>query len=287
MIRGRLRSLPIERLVTEARELCESGARELCLVGQDLTAYGRDVYGRPALEDLLRRLDSGLPDETWIRLLYLHPDRITHEFLDFIFETEKILPYLDIPIQHIDETILASMNRSPDAAHIRNLFAYLRAKNPFFALRTTIMVGFPGETEAQFRRVLEFLEEMELDRVGAFAYSPEEGTKAALLPEQVPDEIKEERLNRLMELQSRVSRERNALFIGKTLRVLIEEIDRDDNLAWGRSFRDAPEVDGMVSLEGGGALTPGSLVDATIVDFAEHDLFAEMKSNSGRKTSGM
>ena len=274
LIRGHLRSLPVERLVAEARTLCESGARELCLVGQDLTVYGKDIYGKAALEDLLKTLNSELPDETWIRLLYLHPDRITHEFLDFISGTEKILPYLDIPIQHIDETILASMNRSPDAAHIRDLFAYLRAKNPFFALRTTIMVGFPGETETRFRRILEFLEEVEFDRVGAFAYSPEEGTKAALLPKQVSDKVKKERLNRLMELQSRVSRERNSLFVGKTLRVLVEEIDLDDNLAWGRSFRDAPEVDGMVSLEGGGALTPGSWADATVMDSAEHDLFA-------------
>ena len=276
LIRGRLRSLPIEGLVAEAKELCESGAREICLVGQDLTAYGRDVYGKPALDDLLKALDSELPDETWIRLLYLHPDRITHEFLDFISGAEKILPYLDIPVQHIDEAILASMNRLPDAAHIRGIFAYLRAKNPFFALRTTIIAGFPGETEAQFRRVLDFLEETELDRVGAFAYSPEEGTKAALLPGQIPDEVKEERLGRLLELQSDISRKRNALFVGQTLRVLVEEIDHDDNLAWGRSFRDAPEVDGMVFIEGGGALTVGTYVDATVVDFAEHDLFAAL-----------
>ena len=139
------------------------------------------------------------------------------------------------------------------------------------------MVGFPGETEERFRRVLEFLEETELDRVGAFAYSPEEGTKAALLPGQVPDEIKKERLSRLMELQSGISRERNALFVGKTLRVLVEEIDPHDNLAWGRSFRDAPEVDGMISLEGGGALAPGSWADARVMDFAEHDLFAAVE----------
>jgi len=271
--------LPVERIVAEAKELCESGARELCLVGQDLTAYGRDLYGGFALENLLRRLDSELPDDTWIRLLYLHPDRITHEFLDFISGAEKILPYLDIPIQHIDEAILASMNRSPDAAHIRDLFAYARTKNPLFALRTTVIVGFPGETEARFKRVLEFLDEAELDRVGAFAYSLEEGTKAALLPEQVPNEIKEERLSRLIELQSRVSWERNALFTGHTLRVLVEEIDVDDNLAWGRSFRDAPEVDGMISLEDGGTLTPGSWVNATVIDFAEHDLFAVVKGS--------
>ncbi|MCL2009574.1 MAG: 30S ribosomal protein S12 methylthiotransferase RimO [Synergistaceae bacterium] len=277
MIRGRLRSVPVEQLAAEAKELCEGGARELCLVGQDLTAYGRDVYGEPALDVLLRALDSELPDETWIRLLYLHPDRITRKFLDFISGMDKILPYLDIPIQHIDETVLASMNRSPDAARIRDIFTYLRGKNPLFALRTTIMVGFPGETEERFRRILDFLEETELDRVGAFAYSAEEGTKAALLPNQVPDEVKQERLKRLMELQSRISSERNALFVGKTLRVLVEEIDRDDDTAWGRSFRDAPEVDGMVSLKGGGTLAPGSWADATVTDFAEHDLFAVLK----------
>jgi len=278
LIRGRLRSVPVERLVSEAKTLCESGARELCLVGQDLTVYGKDIYGKPALADLLKALNSELPDETWIRLLYLHPERITREFLDFISGTEKILPYLDIPVQHVDETILSAMNRSPDAAHIRDIFAYLRAKNPLFALRTTIMVGFPGETEAQFQRVLEFLEEVEFDRLGAFAYSPEEGTKAALLPGQISDEVKEERLSRLMELQRRISSERNSIFVGKTLRVLVEEIDRDDNLAWGRSYRDAPEVDGMISIEGGGALNPGSWVDATVTDFAEHDLFAELKN---------
>jgi len=278
LIRGRLRSVPVEQLTAEAKMLCEAGARELCLVGQDLTVYGKDLYGKPALGDLLKALNSELPSETWIRLLYLHPERITREFLDFISGAEKILPYLDIPVQHIDETILSAMNRSPDTAHIRDIFAYLRAKNPLFALRTTIMVGFPGETEAQFSRVLEFLEEVEFDRLGAFAYSPEEGTKAALLPGQVPDEVKEERLRRLMELQGRISRERNSLFVGKTLRVLVEEIDREDNLAWGRSYRDAPEVDGMISIEGGGTLTPGSWVDATVTDFAEHDLFAELQN---------
>jgi len=279
LIRGRLRSVPVEQLAAEAKTLCESGARELCLVGQDLTVYGKDIYGKPSLDNLLKTLNSELPDETWIRLLYLHPERITHEFLDFILGTEKIIPYLDIPVQHIDEAILTAMNRSPDAAHIRDVFAYLRAKNPLFALRTTIIVGFPGETEAQFNRVLDFLEEVEFDRVGAFAYSPEEGTKAALLPGQIPDKVKEERLARLMELQGRISRERNSLFADKTLRVLVEEIDRDDNLAWGRSYRDAPEVDGMISVEGGGALAPGSWVNVTVADFAEHDLFGVLKNS--------
>ena len=276
MIRGRLRSVPIPKLAAEARKLCAAGAREICLVGQDLTAYGKDLYGAPAIEALLRALDEILPEGTWIRLLYLHPDRITHEFLDFLMRAKKILPYLDIPIQHIDDAILTAMNRSPVAAHIKNIFQYARAKNPLFTLRTTIMVGFPGETEEQFQRVLDFLEDAEIDRVGAFMYSPEEGTKAALLPDQISDEIKEERYRRLMEVQAEILRERNALFIGKTLDVLIDEIDGEDDSAWGRSYRDAPEVDGMVCVFGGGKLVPGSYVKAVIIDAAEHDLFGTL-----------
>jgi ribosomal protein S12 methylthiotransferase len=280
LIRGRLRSVPIPRLVEEARELCVSGARELCLVGQDLTAYGRDIYGKPAVEALLTALDETLPPKTWVRLLYLHPDRITHGFLDFLSKTKTVLPYLDVPIQHIDDEILAAMNRAPASRHIKDIFAYVREKNPFFTLRTTIMVGFPGETEERFQRVLEFLEEAELDRVGAFVYSPEEGTKAALLPNQVSSRVKENRYGRLMEVQSRVSRQRNALFVGRTLQVLVEEIDRESDLAWGRSYRDAPEVDGMVCVEAGGSLTPGAWVNATIMDAAEHDLFAALEEVS-------
>lgn len=290
LIRGRLRSVPVPELVEEARSLCASGAKELCLVGQDLTAYGRDIDGTPHIRDLLSALDDALPEGTWLRLLYLHPDRVTPEFLDFLAEKEKVLPYLDIPIQHIDDAILAAMNRSPASAHIRKIFRYLREKNPLFTLRTTIMVGFPGETEEQFSRVLDFLEEMEPDRVGAFLYSPEEGTKAALLPGQIPDEIKEERYERLMSLQAEISQERNALFVGKRLQVLVEEIEGaetpgrspihdsdadalDSCSAWGRSWRDAPEVDGMVCIEDGAGLEPGDLVEVEITDAAEYDLF--------------
>jgi ribosomal protein S12 methylthiotransferase len=274
LIRGRLRSVPVPALVEEACSLAASGARELCLVGQDLTAYGRDTGGgEPRIEELLRSLDEALPSGTWIRLLYLHPDRVTHAFLDFLMSTKKILPYLDIPIQHIDDAILVAMNRSPAEAHIRDIFRYLRDRNPLFALRTTIMVGFPGETEEQFERVLEFLEEAEIDRVGAFKYSPEEGTRAALLPNRIPDEVSEARYDRLMTLQAEVSRERNALFVGKTLPVLVEEVDEEANSAWGRSWRDAPEVDGMVCVEDGGKLTPGSMIEVEITDAEEYDLF--------------
>jgi ribosomal protein S12 methylthiotransferase len=283
LIRGRLRSVPIPRLAEEARSLAASGAREICLVGQDLTAYGRDLYGGPSIEDkeppiqkLLTALDESLPEETWIRLLYLHPDRVTFEFLDFLFGMKKILPYLDIPIQHIDDAILSAMNRRPASRHIRNIVRYARERDPLFALRTTVMAGFPGETDEQFEKLVEFLEEAKIDRVGAFVYSPEAGTKAALMP-QVPDAVKEVRRGRLMAAQSIVSRERNALFVGKTLRVLIEEVDGGS--AWGRSYRDAPEVDGMVCAEGGEhgekTFVPGSFVDVKITDSAEYDLFGE------------
>jgi ribosomal protein S12 methylthiotransferase len=279
LIRGRLRSVPIPRLTEEARALAASGARELCLVGQDLTSYGGDLYGEPSIERLLTALDESLPPDTWIRLLYLHPDRITFEFLDFLFGMKKVLPYLDIPIQHIDDGILSAMNRRPASLHIKNIVRYAREKDPLFALRTTVMAGFPGETDEQFEKLVAFLEEAKIDRVGAFVYSPEEGTKAALMPRQVPDAVKEARRDRLMAAQALLSRERNGLFVGKTLRVLIEEADGEGS-AWGRSYRDAPEVDGMVRVEAGGnannrLFVPGTFVDVKITDAAEYDLFGE------------
>jgi ribosomal protein S12 methylthiotransferase len=286
LIRGRLRSVPIPRLVEEAKELSASGAKELCLVGQDLTAYGRDLYGESSIRKLLEALEKSLPPATWIRLLYLHPDRITRDLLDFLSDCGKVLPYLDIPIQHIDGSILAAMNRSSDAAHIEDVFRYARKRNPLFTLRTTIMVGFPGETEIRFERVLGFLEEAEIDRVGAFVYSPEEGTKAALMSDQVPNEVKEERYSRLMEAQSRIAQERSELFVGKTLRVLVEETGGENGSGWGRSCRDAPEVDGVVFLEdledgengdsNKGSLAPGSWAEAKVLDAVEHDLFARV-----------
>ncbi|GHS86423.1 ribosomal protein S12 methylthiotransferase RimO [Synergistales bacterium] len=274
LLRGRLRSVPIPQLADEAAQLARQGAKEICLVGQDLTSYGRDIYGAGAIQKLLSSLDSALPDDIWIRLLYLHPDRVTREFLDFLSEQKKVVPYLDIPIQHIDDDVLCAMNRTKASRHIRDIVGYARASNSAFALRTTIMVGFPGETEEQFESVLDFLEEAKLDRVGAFVYSPEEGTKAAAMP-QLPDEVKESRYRRLMEFQSAISEKRNALFVGKTLRVLAEEIDTDDDSAWGRSYRDAPEIDGMVRIEriSQTACAPGAFIDVKITDYAEYDLF--------------
>ena len=276
LIRGRLRSLPVERLVDEALGLCAEGARELCLVGQDLTVYGRDLYGAPATERLLRELDAALPEGTWIRLLYLHPDRLTPAFVDFLMDSGKILRYLDVPVQHVDDAILARMNRAPAGEHIRKIFRYVREKDPLFALRTTVMTGFPGETDEQFRKVLDFLEEAEIDRVGAFVYSPEEGTRAASFPDLVPREVGEARYARVMELQAELSRERSALFVGRELDVLIEEADGEADEAWGRSYRDAPEVDGLVCVSGAGDAVPGTFVRVRVTECEEHDLFGRV-----------
>ena len=272
LIRGRLRSAPVERLVDEARALCDEGAKELCLVGQDLTAYGRDLYGESATTRLLTELDKALPKGVWIRLLYLHPDRLTSGFVEFLLGSEHVLPYLDIPIQHIDDTILARMNRAPAGGHIRSLFRRIRELDPLFAIRTTLITGFPGETEEQFQKVLDFLEEARLDRVGSFVYSPEEGTRAASFPDHVPEEVAAERRARLMELQEGISLERNALFVGRELDVLVEEAEGGQLL--GRSYRDAPEVDGIVcaSLPKGAEVAPGDRVRVRVTGCDEHDL---------------
>ena len=272
LIRGRLRSTPVEELVEEALALCAGGAKEICLVGQDLTAYGRDLYGEPAVRRLLKELDDAVPDGTWLRLLYMHPDRMTEDLVDFLCERKNVLHYLDIPIQHVDGDVLTRMNRRGDGEHIRRIFRCIRERDPLFVIRTTIMTGFPGETEEQFARVLDFLSEAELDHVGSFVYSPEEGTPAASMPNQVPTAIAEERYERLMKLQSGISQERGELFIGRDLDVLVEEMDGE--MTWGRSYRDAPEVDGLVGIEGRG--TPGEIVRVHVTDCEEHDLFGTM-----------
>ena len=275
-IRGRARSVPLPELIAQGVSLAEEGAKELCLVGQDLTIYGRDITGKPMLRDLLEGLEKELPLSVWIRLLYLHPSRIDQSFIDFVAASPRILPCLDIPVQHIDGDILKRMNRPDEEDHIRKIFAYARQADPFFALRTTIMVGFPGETENQFEKLLGFLEEARVDRVGAFVFSPEEGTPAAEMEGQVSEEIKENRYARLLEVQSDISRERQEMFIGKKLTVLIEETRDTEGFAWGRSYRDAPEVDGLVGISGTSPLEEGSFAEVMVTDGDEHDLYGEI-----------
>lgn len=278
-IRGRARSIPLPALLEEAHSLVQSGAKELCLVGQDLTIYGKDLYGERGLRMLLHALDSELPDYVWIRMLYLHPSRIDEPFIDMVAENPRILSYLDIPIQHIDDEVLRRMNRPDKEGHIRRIFSYARSVDPLFALRTTLITGFPGETESQFDKVLAFLEEAEIDRVGAFIYSPEEGTAAALMEGQIEASVKNSRYDRLMTLQAEISRERQRLFLGRPLSILVDEIDKGDGFAWGRSYRDAPEVDGLVGVAEAAGLSEGAFVEVLITDAEEHDLFAEISGN--------
>lgn len=278
LIRGRLRSVPLKNLIDEALMLCAAGAKEICLVGQDLTVYGKDFNDGTSLKTLIHALNSELPQNTWIRLLYLHPNRVNEELVDFLLEHEKVLHYLDIPIQHSEPEILAKMNRPCPAGHLTKIFNYIRSVDPLFTLRTTIMTGFPGETAKNFDNLVNFISEIEFDRLGAFVYSPEEGTKAAELPNKIPEKTAEKRYLTLTEIQSEISQERSELFFDKELDVIVEDIDEEANEAWGRSYRDAPEVDGVVNVSKIDVkkLKLGDVVKAKIVDCNENDLFGEV-----------
>ncbi len=277
-IRGRLRSRPIEKIVNEARRLVEEGAKELCLVGQELSIYGQDLFGKPSLSLLLDELEKELPTGIWLRLFYLHPSLVDAAFLERVAGSKIILPWLDIPIQHIDDEILRRMRRPPVEKHIRELFRTGRSINPDFAFRTTLMVGFPGETRAQFEKLLDFVEEIGFDRLGAFTYSPEDGTDAATYPDQISEDEKTARYNELMELQQEVSTARCAHFVGKTLDVLVEEIDEGTDERIGRSFRDAPEIDGEVAVVGAESARPGDMIRVSVTESSEYDLAGEMIS---------
>lgn len=277
-IRGPLRSKGVDGLVEEAMAMVEEGAKELCLVGQDLTVYGLDVYGRPSLELLLDRLEGVLPDDIWIRLFYLHPSRVTEGFVRRVLDSPRVVPWLDVPVQHVDDAILRAMNRPPVEAHIRDLFRKGRDLFPDFAFRTTLMVGFPGETEEKFQSLLDFVEDVQFDRMGAFTYCAEEGTTAASMDGQVPQEVKDARYAELMELQQGISLDRQRSFVGKELQVLVEDVDQEDGMRWGRSFRDAPEIDGLVAVSGADGVSPGDMINVSISDSSEYDLFGEMIS---------
>ncbi len=277
-IRGRLRSVPVSKLVAEARTLCALGARELCLVGQDLTVYGQDIGS--SLRELINALNSELPAGTWLRLLYLHPNRVDEALIDFLMGREKVLHYLDVPIQHADSEILSRMNRPCPEGHMRRVFEYIRKLDPLYTLRTTIMTGFPGETDEAFGRVMDFVSDVEFDRLGAFVFSPEEGTIANGYDNKISYYLGESRCARLMELQSRIAQERSELFIGREVDVLVEDIDEEAGEVWGRSYRDAPEVDGLVCVSGEEteSVRLGDIIRAKIFDCNENDLFGEVKT---------
>ena len=273
LIRGNLVSEPIDELVNEAKRLADSGVTELTLIAQDTSGYGVDRYGKPMLGELLNQLER-IDSLRWLRVLYTYPDTVTPALIDRFRASGKIVPYLDMPLQHTEDEMLRRMHRRGDQAHIRRVLDYVAANAPEFMLRTTLMVGFPGETEAHFSAMLQFMQEHPFDRVGAFAFSPEEGTSAANLPDQVPEEIKQERLARLMAAQQPISRVRNERRVGKTVDVLIEGIE--GSRAFGRSYAETPDVDGKIYLEHAGNRTVGSYVSARLIRAEEYDMIGRL-----------
>lgn len=276
LIRGSLRSRGMDVLVDEARSLAAAGVKELVLVAQDTTLYGQDWDGMSHLPELLNRLCE-IDGLKWIRLLYCYPEHITDELLDTIARQEKIVNYMDIPIQHASGEVLASMNRPGDEASLRALVAHIRERVPGIVLRTTVMTGFPGETEEQFEQLCAFVRDMRFERLGCFAFSPEEGTKAASMAGQVPEEEKQRRRDVIMQEQALVASRYNEEQIGRTLEVLVESYDRYAGCWFGRSAADAPDIDGKVffSAPKGGARA-GDMVRVTITDALDWDLMGDI-----------
>jgi ribosomal protein S12 methylthiotransferase len=277
-IRGTLRSRSIESVVAEVKRLVAGGVKEINLIAQDVTAFSAENDGGPQLPALLRELVK-IEDLVWLRLLYAYPDGITDELLELIAAEEKICNYLDLPIQHIDDAILAAMNRRVDEAGIRSLLERIRTRIPDMTLRTSLIVGFPGETDSQFRKLLAFVEEGHFERLGVFRYSKEEGTPAAQLDSQVPERTKQSRLKRLMKAQSRVSFSKNLALKGRVEPTLVEGYSEEtDLLLRGRSVRQAPDVDGQVYITAGQA-DVGDIVNLKITDTSEYDLIGEICEN--------
>lgn len=279
LIRGNLVSEPLEELVDEAKRLADDGVRELTLIAQDTSGYGRDIAGAPLLLDLLDRLER-IDGIHWLRVLYTYPDTVSPELIDWFCASGKIVPYLDMPLQHTEDEMLRAMRRRGDAAYIRRILDYVAEHAPDFMLRTTLMVGFPGETDELFSRMLQFIRKHPFDRVGAFAFSPEDGTAAATMPNQVPEEIRQERLTRLMETQRGISRVRNERRVGQTVEVLIE--GATDGYAYGRSYAEAPDVDGKVILSNAADLPVGSFVTARLTRAEEYDMIGELVQPTSR-----
>ena len=277
-IRGTLRSRTIESVVAETKRLVDNGVKEINLIAQDVTAFGAEHGNGPELPALLRELVK-IEGLVWLRLLYAYPDGITDELLDLIAAEEKICNYLDLPIQHIDDRILAAMNRRVDESDIRALLQRIRTRIPEMTLRTSLIVGFPGESDAQFRKLLAFVEEGHFERLGAFRYSREDGTPAAQLDNQVPERTKQARVKRLMKAQARVSLKKNLALKGHIEPTLIEGYSEETELLLrGRSVRQAPDVDGQVYITSGQA-DVGDIVNLKITDSSEHDLIGEICEN--------
>ncbi len=275
-VRGEFRSVPMESLVQEAKALAEGGVKELILVAQETTLYGVDLYGKKSLPGLLHEL-AQIPGIYWIRILYCYPEEITDELIEAIAMEPKVCHYLDMPIQHASDNVLGRMGRKTNQQQLRDIIAKLRERIPDICLRTTLISGFPGETQEDFEELYRFVNEMEFDRLGVFAYSQEEDTPAALMPDQIEEEIKISRRDELMELQQAVVFEKNEDMIGKVLTVMIEGKVADEETYVSRTYKDAPGVDGYLFLNTSANLMTGDFVKVRVTDVNEYDLIGEIE----------
>ena len=274
-IRGNFRSVPMERLLKEAQDLAEQGVKELILVAQETTLYGKDLYGEKSLPKLLRELCkiSGI---RWIRILYCYPEEITDELIQVMKEEPKICHYLDLPIQHANDTILKRMGRRTSKQELIDIVQKLRKEIPDICLRTTLITGFPGETQEQHEEVMEFIDILEFDRLGAFTYSPEEDTPAATFEDQIDEEVKEDRQADIMELQQEIAFDKAEDMIGREVLVMIEGKVADENAYVGRTYRDAPNVDGLIFINTDVELISGDFAKVKVTGALDYDLIGEL-----------
>lgn len=276
-IRGNMRSRSMENVIDEAKQLAELGVKELILIAQDTTSYGLDLYGELKLPELLNELCK-IDSIEWIRLLYCYPDRITDELIETMKNQEKIVNYIDLPLQHADDKILKAMNRRGDQALIRSVISKLRSEIPDVVIRTTFIVGFPGEGEEEFETLAEFVNEIEFDRLGVSTFSPQEGTPAYDMDNQVEDDVKTRRGEVIMQDQYSIMEEKNNEKIGKTYKVVVEDYDGYSDSYTGRTYMDAPEIDGLVKFTSHKDLDIGDFVDVEIFDIEDYDLIGEAKA---------
>ena len=274
-IRGNFRSVPMERLLKEAQDLAEQGVKELILVAQETTLYGKDLYGEKSLPKLLRELCkiSGI---RWIRILYCYPEEITDELIQVMKEEPKICHYLDLPIQHANDTILKRMGRRTSKQELIDIVQKLRKEIPDICLRTTLITGFPGETQEQHEEVMEFIDTLEFDRLGAFTYSPEEDTPEATFEDQIDEEVKEDRQADIMELQQEIAFDKAEDMIGREVLVMIEGKVADENAYVGRTYRDAPNVDGLIFINTDVELISGDFAKVKVTGALDYDLIGEL-----------
>ena len=274
-IRGNYRSVPMEPLLSEAASLAGQGVKELILVAQETTLYGMDLYGKKSLHILLQEL-AKIKGIRWIRILYCYPEEIYPELIETIKTEKKVCHYLDMPIQHASDAILKRMGRRTTKEQLKETVALLRKEIPDIVLRTTLIAGFPGETQEQHEELMEFVDEMEFERLGVFAYSPEENTPAALMPDQIPEEIKEDRRDAILELQQEIAFDKAADMVGRTLYAMIEGKVSDEPAYVARTYADSPDIDGYVFVNTGEMLMSGDFVKVKITGSAEYDLIGEL-----------